>query len=136
MLCARLMRVPPAAQLYDTCPIPNLQRNPPRPGGPAGNDPAMLLPPELSHGALQQAVSRGLVVPEQNETTAGKGTSGSVQKMPDIQDVGPGRMGGRASMAEADAAVFEQAVVSINSGDSWAIRCAAAGGCWAAWSAH
>ena len=104
----------PAAQLYDTCPIPNLPRNPPKPGcGPTGKDPLLLLPPKLSPGALQQAVSRGLVVQEQNETMAANGTTGPVQKTPELQDVG-----GRRRLAAADEAVFEQAVVSINSGDS------------------
>ena len=106
-----------------------LPRNPPRPGGPAGKDLALMLPPKLSPGALQLAVSRGLVVQELNETTAAKGTTGPVQKTPDIQDVGPGRPGGRASMTEADEAFYEQASVSINSGDSWAIRCGTVGDC-------
>ncbi|KAK9834905.1 hypothetical protein WJX81_007597 [Elliptochloris bilobata] len=101
-------------QIYNTCPVPNLPRIPYKPGGgPVDNDPALLLPPKLTARAVQQAINMGLVVKEMNESDAHSGTTGSVQQV---------TQGDLGQLTKAENAVFEQTVIAINSGDSWAIR--------------
>ncbi len=106
-----------AAQLYDTCPIPNLPRTPYKPGGgPVGKDPPLLLPPTLTTTAVTQATSQGLLVQEQNSTTYTAAAKGTVTAGPQVTSVG------QLLGPVAGAAKTEQTIISLNIGDSWAIR--------------
>lgn len=116
----------PCDQLYNTCPLPKdlpLGRVPP-PGGPVGSDPVVQLPPSLTPADVTLAVKAGrLRMPvgfrlAQNIAAAVSRTATYAASTDYPAASSPAGLESARAFAEAVSA----GAISINAGDSWAVR--------------
>ena len=111
----------PCDQLYNTCPLPkDLPLGPvPAPGGPVGMDPVVKLPPSLPPAEVTVAVKAG-----QLRMPAGSRLADDIDAAVRVtalrtpsaaHPAAPSPAGAESARASAEA-------LSINAGDSWAVR--------------
>ena len=111
----------PCDQLYNTCPLPKdlqLGRVPP-PGGPVGSDPVVQLPQSLTPAEVTVAVKAGRLRMPAGSSLADDIDAAVSRTAPRTASAAfpaaPSPAGAESARASAEA-------ISINSGDSWAIR--------------